>query len=63
MEKQIVIIEVEKGFDEEELAEYTQFDPELIETIEIAKEGLLLKGIKFHQRYNILITDRRWSMF
>jgi hypothetical protein len=58
MERQVVIIEVEDGFDEDELAEYTQFDPELIETIEIAKERLLLEGIKFHQCYNILITDQ-----
>ena len=58
MERQVVIIEVEDGFDEDELAEYTQFDPELIETIEIAKERLLLKGIKFKQIYNILITDQ-----
>ena len=57
MERQIVIIEVKDGFDEDELAEYTQFDPELIETIEIAKEKLLLNGIKFRQCYNILITD------
>jgi hypothetical protein len=58
MERQVVIIEVEDGFDEDELAEYTQFDPDLIETIEIQKEKLLLEGIKFHQCYNILITDR-----
>lgn len=58
MERQVVIIEVEDGFDEDELAEYTQFDPELIETIEIQKEKLLLTGIKFHQCHNILITDQ-----
>ncbi len=58
MEREIVIIEVKDGFDEDELAEYTQFDPELIERIGIAKERLLLEGIKFHQCYNILITDQ-----
>lgn len=58
MERQIVIIEVEDGFDEDELAEYTQFDPDLIEAIGVAKERLLLEGIKFHTCYNILITDQ-----
>ena len=57
-ERQVVIIEVEDGFDEDEFEEYIQKDPELIETIEIQKEKLLMEGTKFHQCYNILITDQ-----
>jgi hypothetical protein len=54
---EIVIIEVKGGFDKTELSEYTQFDPALIETIEIMKENLLLSGTKFKQIHNILIAD------
>jgi len=57
MNKDIVIIEVEDGFDQDELDEYTQMDPALTETIEIAKEKLLLSGTKFKQIHNILIAD------
>jgi hypothetical protein len=57
MEKDIVIILIDPETGNFDFAEFTQSDPKLIEMIEIAKEELLLKGIKFKQKDNLLITE------
>jgi hypothetical protein len=56
MGKGIVVILVEKSFDDEE---FIQKDKKLIEIIEVYKENLLLEGVKIlEQKSNLLITDR-----